>query len=286
MLKDLKGINVRAVAFHGSTQETRSGDIIVALEGGAIVLYRIDLEQNGEVREQIVLQHQLYLTHEVSICEILRFTQKNGNRYVIIFIATIGSIVCLTGPDDLEPLINTYKNPSEKIKEIPLPKGYQCLTHVCYSNIMKRPTAIIWTNGSTLLSFRLPEAHEQINNFFLENSRAVEKYKFAKEKDLPEGKTIQDNPLAVGLTDFHYYLLFQDGVTIMSTITKKVVQYEEFKNSLVSDMVFDRASSNFWIFSNKGVIKLDTSQEGTQAWKLLIEEKKYEEAYVVCKAKD
>ena len=50
-------------------------------------------------------------------------------------------------------------------------------------------------------------------------------------------------------------------------------------------MVFDRSSSTFWIFSNRGVIKLDTSQEGTQAWKLLIEEKKYEEAYVVCKAK-
>ena len=43
ILKDLKGTNVRAVAFHGSQHETRSGDIIVALEGGAIVLYRIDL---------------------------------------------------------------------------------------------------------------------------------------------------------------------------------------------------------------------------------------------------
>jgi hypothetical protein len=41
-------------------------------------------------------------------------------------------------------------------------------------------------------------------------------------------------------------------------------------------MAYDRASSTFWIFSNKGVIKLDTSQEGTQAWKLLLEERKYE----------
>ena len=48
----------------------------------------------------------------------------------------------------------------------------------------------------------------------------------AKNKDLPEGKAnIQDNPLAIGLTDFHYYLLFQDGITIMSTITKKIVQF-------------------------------------------------------------
>lgn len=50
VLKDMKGANVRAVAFHGSQSETKSGDIIVALEGGVLVLYRIDLEQNGEVR--------------------------------------------------------------------------------------------------------------------------------------------------------------------------------------------------------------------------------------------
>lgn len=81
---------------------------------------------------------------------------------------------------------------------------------------------------------------------------------------------VQDNLLSVGITDFHYYLLFQDGITIMSTITKKIIHYEEFKGSLVSDMVFDRASSSFWIFSNRGVIKLDTSQEGAEAWKLLI----------------
>jgi len=92
--------------------------------------------------------------------------------------------------------------------------------------------------------------------------------------------------LAVGITDFHYYLLFQDAITIMSTITKKIIMYEEFKGNLVSDMVFDRASSTFWIFSNRGVIKLDTSQESSHAWKLLIEEKKYEEAYNVCKAKN
>jgi hypothetical protein len=34
------------------------------------------------------------------------------------------------------------------------------------------------------------------------------------------------------------------------------------------------------------VIKLDTSREGAEAWKLLISEKKYKEAYEVCKAKN
>ena len=62
--------------------------------------------------------------------------------------------------------------------------------------------------------------------------------------------------------------------------------HEEFKGSLVSDMVFERSTATFWIFSNKGVIKLDTRHEGDEAWKLLLEEKKYKEAYQVCKAKN
>lgn len=188
----------------------------------------------------------------------------------MIIIATVGSLVCMTGPDDLEPLLNAYKNPSEKIKEIPLPKGYQCLLHVCHSKIMKRPTSVLWTNGSTLLLFKLPEPSDLVNSLFLESARSIEKLRFGKEKEL-EGKGVQDHPLAIGLTDFHYYLLFQDGISILSTINKKVVAWEEFKGSLVSDMAFDRASATFWIFSNRGVIKLDTSQEGSQAWKLLIE---------------
>jgi len=54
----------------------------------------------------------------------------------------------------------------------------------------------------------------------------------------------------------------------------------------VSDMAYERNTGIFWIFSNKGVVKLDTSREGTEAWKLLLEEKKYKEAYSVCKAKN
>ncbi len=97
---------------------------------------------------------------------------------------------------------------------------------------------------------------------------------------------VQESPLSIGVTDFHYYLLFQDSITIMSSITQKLVIHEEFKGTLVSDMAYERATGIFWIFSNKGVIKLDTTREGNEAWKLLLEEKKYKEAYIVCKAKN
>lgn len=47
ILKELKGVNIKAVGFHGATSETKSGDIILAVEGGMLLLYRLELEQNG-----------------------------------------------------------------------------------------------------------------------------------------------------------------------------------------------------------------------------------------------
>lgn len=65
ILKELKGVNIKAAAFHSAISETKSGDLLMAVDGGLLLLYRIELEQNGEVKEQNVLQYQLYLSSEV-----------------------------------------------------------------------------------------------------------------------------------------------------------------------------------------------------------------------------
>jgi hypothetical protein len=64
----------------------------------------------------------------------------------------------------------------------------------------------------------------------------------------------------IGITDFHYYILFQECLTIMSLITGNIVHYEDFKGTLVCDMVYEQNTGVFWIYDPKGVIKLDTSK--------------------------
>lgn len=48
-------------------------------------------------------------------------------------------------------------------------------------------------------------------------------------------------------------------------------------------MAYERNTSLFWIYSPTTVTKLDTSKEDTEVWKLLIEKKKFKEAYEVAK---
>lgn len=155
-----------------------------------------------------------------------------------------------------------YKNQTDKIREIPMPRGYQCLIHTCYSKLSRRPTSILWTNGTNLIHFRVPDQDETIQDSFLTKN---EIFKFAKKVDLPNEKAyqMQEHPINIGITDFHYYLLFQESITILSTITQKIVLTEEFKGALVSDMTYEKKTGIFWIFSNKGITKLDTSKEST-----------------------
>jgi hypothetical protein len=84
---------------------------------------------------------------------------------------------------------------------------------------------VLWTNGNSLISFKIPEADEVVNDNFLSRSEAV---KFAKRADLPDSKAyqMQEYPINIGVTDFHYYLLFQDSLTILSSITQKVILHE------------------------------------------------------------
>lgn len=89
-----------------------------------------------------------------------------------------------------------------------MPRGVLSFIRVCYSKISKRPISILWTNGNKFLLFRIPDHDEKItDNFLIRN----ETLKFAKKVDLPMEKAyeIADNPTNIGITDFHYYLLFQ-----------------------------------------------------------------------------
>lgn len=160
-------MNIKALAFHSSISETKSGDILFSIDNGIVSLYRIELSQSGEVLEQNVLQFQIYVNHDISAIEILRLTQSNGKHFVIAIFLTLSSLYCVTGPDDLELILVSYKNQSEKVKEMPMPKGYMCMMHTSYSKILKRATSIIWTNGNSILNIKIPDQDELINDSFL-----------------------------------------------------------------------------------------------------------------------
>jgi hypothetical protein len=63
-----------------------------------------------------------------------------------------------------------------------MPKSYQSMSQICYSKLLKRPTAILWVNSNAIVRIRIPEADEAINDAFLGRSEAL---KWGKRTDQP-----------------------------------------------------------------------------------------------------
>lgn len=66
-------------------------------------------------------------------------------------------------------------------------------------------------------------------------------------------------PLAVGLSEFHYFLLHSDCLTIISRITEKVVTYYDSQlrqMGHILGMQYESSTEAFWIYSDKAVCKV------------------------------
>ena len=87
-------------------------------------------------------------------------------------------------------------------------------------------------------------------------------------------------PIAIVVTDLHYYILHEDCLTIMSLITEKIVKcYEDFKKEVAIGMYYNHLQKEIKIITKKKIHRLKIRNEDHNAWKLYLEENKLEEAY-------
>jgi hypothetical protein len=62
---------------------------------------------------------------------------------------------------------------------------------------------------------------------------------------------VNEQLYGIGLTEYHYYLLTFDSLTIMSTLTLKVVYFFDLHiktMGTVKGMIYDRSAECFWIY--------------------------------------
>lgn len=106
--------------------------------------------------------------------------------------------------------------------ESPPVRSHTSLNAMYYAK--SKAHSFLFTNGKSLNLFKLPDKSASLNEQFVNSSVYL---KYAKRENLEEKKSyeVQDMPIAVGLTEFHYFLLHSDCLTIISRITEKVVKY-------------------------------------------------------------
>ena len=78
-------------------------------------------------------------------------------------------------------------------------------------------------------------------------------------------------------------MLYQDCYSIMSLITQKVVHFENLPIPGIHSMVFEEQNCCFLVYDSKNCYRLNLSREGLEAWKFLVDAKRYREAYRIAK---
>lgn len=99
--------------------------------------------------------------------------------------------------------------------------------HIFYGKAPLRAHSFIWTNGKNIAYYKFPEKNDRPNDFSFFNLPQFLKY--GKKVDIEESISyvVQEMPIGIALSEFHYFLLHEDCLTIISRITEKVVKCEE-----------------------------------------------------------
>ena len=98
-----------------------------------------------------------------------------------------------------------------------------------YTKNPLKAQSFLWTNGMNLLLFSI-EKFDKYTESIISAPRILKYAKINdKEEDDYQGKIIDETPVALALSEFHYFLLHSDSLTIISRITEKVVMsYDVF----------------------------------------------------------
>ena len=96
--------------------------------------------------------------------------------------------------------------------------------------------SFIVSDGTLITYGSLPERVERVDFSAFSKNRTL---KYAKKEfsELGDQMLITDTPIAIACSQYHYFILHRESLTILSTINESVVAYYEGVNIFVNIIV-------------------------------------------------
>ena len=149
--------------------------------------------------------------------------------------------------------------------------------HIFYGKAPLRAHSFIWTNGKNIAYYKFPEKNDRPKWFFFFQFATISQI---CQKNWYKGIDFLRCP---GNADWHsvkwihYFLLFEDCLTIISRIIEKVVKCEEVMDFFYYKTIifflkfpkfgpllgiwYERNKDEIWVFSSMGVMQLSIKNE-------------------------
>lgn len=162
-----------------------------------------------------------------------------------------------------ETVFNTHYYDLNTIKdaELPLFKSHISLIDICYTKL-ERPHSLIFTNGHGLIYTDFPEADEEMNPH---KFKTVNHYNYSVKKEENDEEihlSLNTIPTAIALTQYHYYILDKNALTILSRITQKIVHTEDLRSmGYLIGLIQDTDNECIWVYSDSEIRKIELELE-------------------------
>eukprot|EP01045_Picozoa_sp_COSAG04_P044719 COSAG04_NODE_15315_length_536_cov_0.670481_1_plen_107_part_00 len=97
-----------------------------------------------------------------------------------------------------------------------------------------------------------------------------------------------DPPRSIGLTEFHFMLLYDDQLQVVNQLSSEVVFDEPFRMTRMKGdprgLLYDPGHGIQWLYTDRFLFQLNITEEDRNMWELHLKEEQYEEALVFCKS--
>lgn len=148
-------------------------------------------------------------------------------------------------------------------------------------NLNARPHSFIWSNGKRMCAFTFPSVNQSIEDNFILQEQNCKPLQYKKHnQEIENTLEILEIPLSVGITEYYYYILHEDGLVIVSRITMKVAaRYDLSKLGKIIGMTYLAEFNLQLIYFKTHIIQISVKDEEKDVWILYLDQKSYKEAY-------
>ena len=283
-LPGLKGIEVYSIAFDDRNKsQTTTNDILITDYDSKIMLYRIDLEKDGRVKESCseLISLKQYVDPKDRIYGIHATSKKGSENIKYVIAVTKTKLFQFTGGPGYKTLFESYKHPGmieNCCKIFPISNGKGGLNTSKLSMLYKRDylASFGWMTESGFCFGDYPMGSKEtcVMNFTI----------FPYVKIKKDGKKETDDlPIATCHTENHVFVLYSDCITVISKITSNIIHTQYFSSTeLFYDMIYDDYTQSIWLRSTKSLYQMSLTNEDDNVWMDYLEIGDYKKALDCC----
>jgi hypothetical protein len=290
----LKGHEVSAVGWDNTNKsDMTTGPILLGTQDGHFFGTKISKGKEESLLRLYTIKDKDNTMAGFKICGI--DVQPLGDKRMCILASTPTRLYEFSGGPNFEALFGQLgANPS--FQELPGSPSMHSELHL-FNARMRRERQFAWLTGAGIYTGKMSAG---------KGSRGKGKSDVVKDKDLkpypcvncgeeipqcqcdPADRGTGEPPRSIGLSEFHFMLLYDDQLQVVNQLSSKKVFDEPFRMTRMKGdprgLLYDPGQGLHWLYTDRFLFRLNIVEEDRNMWELHLAKEQYEEALLYCKS--